>query len=145
MLVAVMVIFALCWMPILLFDIWQTTTQKALAPPWSHTTRMWLHLLSYVNSCVNAFIFYWASESVYFLYLSEIQNLKCYSYLVTVIVKKYIFIISVSSEEHLESSSSASGRRILETVSVTRNRKRKCEHTTSLSVISTNIYSNNVE
>ena len=66
MLVAVIVIFILSWTPILLFDFFVAIGKIFKRAPGSsstvHTARLWLELLSYVNSTVNAFIYYLTSQ-----------------------------------------------------------------------------------
>ena len=66
MLVTVMVVFTICWTPILLWDFYAAIKNLYSDDPgWPfsyHTRQMWLRLQSYVNSIVNAAIYYFTSE-----------------------------------------------------------------------------------
>ena len=149
MLVAVMVIFAVCWMPTLLVDFSEATakifTRKAGTTDWIHTTRMWLQLLSCVNSCVNVFIYYWASESVYVLYIFEIKILKFYSYLLALTVNKTFHNFSQFRRAFRKQlkcfrrDDSGDSTVYNRSVSVVRNRKGKRDPALSVNVISTSM------
>ena len=89
MLVAVMVIFVVCWTPSLLFDFSEAITkifsQEAGTAYWIHLIGMWLNFLSMCNSCGNVFIYYWASELVFFL-IFQMQNLTILQHLLFAII-----------------------------------------------------------
>ena len=148
MLVAVMVIFTLCWTPILLFNFWEATTKiftrKAGTAPWIHLTRIWLHFLSMCNSCANVFIYYWASELVYFLYP------KCE----TILQSRYLLKILLNFSQFRRAfrqqlrcyrrKDSAKGDVFNRSVSTVRNRKWNCDQSV-ISAMTTNVNSSKSE
>ena len=66
MLVAVVVIFVMCWTPVLTLRFWEAAskifTKVPATSPTKFTVNMWLAFLSYINSCANVFIYYLTSE-----------------------------------------------------------------------------------
>ena len=61
MLAAVVVIFVLCWTPVVLFEFWEAInkifTQVAGSSNVINATRMWLQLLSHVNKDTTLHVF----------------------------------------------------------------------------------------
>ena len=66
MLAAVIVIFMMFWTPILLFDFYvgikKILSRPALSSYGQQTIKLWLRLVSYVNSTANVSIYYLTSE-----------------------------------------------------------------------------------
>ena len=153
MLVAVMVIFVVCWTPSLLFDFSEAITkifsQEAGTTYWIHLIGMWLNFLSMCNSCANVFIYYWASELVFFL-IFQMQNLTILQHLISYYLPKVFHNFSQfrrAFQQQLRCfrrKYSKSGDVFNRSVSTARNRKRNCDHS-FISVISTNINSSNSE
>ena len=66
MLAAVVIVFMVCWTPILLFQLYvgiEKIFTRIVNNPYSdHTILLWLKLLAFVNSAANFFVYYLTSE-----------------------------------------------------------------------------------
>ena len=62
MLVSIIIIFFICWTPRLLFYFVYHLPGVSMTLGEFDDIKPWLELVSYINSCVNAYIYYLSSE-----------------------------------------------------------------------------------
>ena len=63
MIMVVVLLFALCWLPLQIFNIWFRLDKTFPRNRATYTFKVFAHTLSYANSCVNPFVYAFLGEN----------------------------------------------------------------------------------